>query len=138
MKTAVQLLKKTGLFLFGIVLIVWGYKANATNAKAETKQPEKPKAEPEIGSKAEVDEQGDNETEQLEEKPGVIIYQSSTAKKDSVKSNATKEEKKETKKEEVKKDVPKAPKEKEKEEVKKEAPKTVIEKESSEEASGTE
>lgn len=35
MKEIVQGVKKVGLFLFGTVLIVWGYKANASEAKSD-------------------------------------------------------------------------------------------------------
>lgn len=40
MKNIIKILKKAGLFLFGIVLIIWGYKVNATNLEEKVKAEE--------------------------------------------------------------------------------------------------
>lgn len=47
MKEIVQWIKRTGLFLAGVALIVWGYDANAANntKKKEAKKDEKAKKE---------------------------------------------------------------------------------------------
>lgn len=37
MNNIIQVLKKIGLFLFGILLIIWGYKVNAANNEEKTK-----------------------------------------------------------------------------------------------------
>ncbi|MFQ9315494.1 hypothetical protein [uncultured Dysgonomonas sp.] len=38
MNNIVQILKKTGLFLFGVLLVIWGYKVNAANTEEKAKE----------------------------------------------------------------------------------------------------
>jgi hypothetical protein len=43
MNNIVQILKKAGLFLFGVLLIIWGYKVNAANIEEKAKTEEEKK-----------------------------------------------------------------------------------------------
>lgn len=55
MNKIVQNIKKVGLFLFGVILIIWGYKVNATNNENKAKEE---KAEKEVEeSKSEIDKE---------------------------------------------------------------------------------
>lgn len=130
MKDVIQISKKIALFLFGVVLVIFGYKANATNNSSNAKEDQDKnkkdkKAEPENVPKV----------AKQEEKPGVIIYQPGVKKEDN-KSKAGQGAKPEAKKAEIKKTEEK--KEKTEEKVQKEEPQVTIEKAKTEEASGTE
>lgn len=43
MNNIIKILQKAGLFLFGILLIIWGYKVNATNLEAKSEEEKKNK-----------------------------------------------------------------------------------------------
>lgn len=47
MNNIVQILKRIGLFLFGVLLVIWGYKVNAANAEEKAKE-EKEKSTKEV------------------------------------------------------------------------------------------
>lgn len=48
MNNIIQVLKKVGLFLSGILLIVWGYKVNAANIEAKAKEEKESNKETEL------------------------------------------------------------------------------------------
>lgn len=124
MGNIVQLLKKIGLFLFGVALIIWGYKANATNKTESAKVDETPKKEADIAESITQKEQEQEKEEEAEKpKPKVKVLSNTDVKKT------------ETKKAEVKSEEKKKPKETP--EVS-EPTKPVVEKATPEESSGTE
>lgn len=125
MKDIIQWVKKVGLFLFGVVLIIWGYKANANNSEQPKVDENKPKdieKTDTVSSPSQPTEEPQTETisEPVEKKDETP---KTTEKKKDV---APAQPKQETKKEQPK------------QEEKIEAPKTVIETTTPEESSGTE
>lgn len=74
MKEIVQWIKRTGLFLAGIVLIIWGYEANAAN-KVKAKEAKK----------------AEKEKKEKKDKPKSSIFGSVKAKNDSTKTEKKQE-----------------------------------------------
>lgn len=115
MKYIIQNIKKSLLFLFGIVLIIWGYKVNASNSEEKT-QNEKDKA-----------------VQETEKQPDIISVQDSVKQDETPKTKVESavvdtEKKKQTEKKAKEEPVKKVEETKE----------TVIETATPEEASGTE
>lgn len=112
MKEIVQGVKKVGLFLFGTVLIVWGYKANASEAKSDESPKDLAKEQnpiviPDANSGEEVEREDTPVKEELPvttsaAKPATPTQKESTKKKEvPVKAAETKSESKPAEKEKV-------------------------------------
>ncbi|EGK02834.1 hypothetical protein [Dysgonomonas gadei] len=127
MRNIIQNIKKITLFLFGVILIIWGYKVNAANNTAKAEE-EKDKAtkEVEILPVAATEKEEDKpQTEQPAEPQAKEVKKETPVKPKAVSTVPAV-------KKEVEKKIEEEPK-------KVEEPKqTIIEKATPEEASGTE
>jgi len=139
MNNIIQVLKKVGLFLFGILLIIWGYKVNAANIEEKAKE-EKENNNKEIEQQpVNVPSINDNPTkaDSLKVEPKEVVPPKSTNNK-----KAAPQPKPKTPAETSKTPVPLVEKKAEskpaEEPVKVEEKQTVIEKATPEESSGTE
>lgn len=88
MKKIAQWIKRVGLFLFGVALVVWGYKVNAANnvkAKEEEKEQKKESAPPAsiFGSIKLNDDTGKNKTQEKISENETVIESDKTVEESS-------------------------------------------------------
>lgn len=69
MKVIVEWIKRIGLFLFGIALVIWGYKANAANNEKikEEEKAQKEKSTPPASIFGSVNSKGDKANDNKQE-----------------------------------------------------------------------
>lgn len=141
MNNIIQILKRIGLFLFGVLLVIWGYKVNAANTEEKAKD-EKEKNTKEVEQPIVLPPADEPKAEELPVKeevksltaPAKVSPEKKKTEDVKPKASATPQTKKSATAVESKKEKENQTEEKKVEEVKQ----TVIEKATPEESSGTE